>query len=34
MSLLERQDELQSAGRAVLASLLPLGPLMPTGSRI
>lgn len=32
MSLLDRQDELQSSARRVLASLAPLGALMPTGS--
>jgi hypothetical protein len=32
MSLLRRQDELQASARAVLESLAPLGPLMPTGS--
>ena len=32
MSLESRQTELQESARAVLASLAPLGPLMPTGS--
>lgn len=32
MSLLDRQDELQASARRALASLAPLGALMPTGS--